>query len=81
MALDGSMSMMTQVVFEEEAGPDVEVEQITKSRSTAVLRATNSAKPATMSSTPQKKLKSSFSTAKVSRKTEIGPGQYDVDVS
>jgi len=74
---------MTQVVFQEEAGPDMEVEHITKSRSTAVLRATQSAKPTQAQATPQKKLKSSFSTAKTPKRkqTEIGPGQYDIDSS
>ena len=73
---DPTMSYM------EEAGPEPQSESLTKSRSSAVLRATKSAKPSSaVQPTPKKALKKSFATqnTRKSRKDPdgIGPGQYD----
>ena len=76
------MSMMTQVVFEEEAGPDIQEEQVSKIRDVTRDKATKSAKPALSAQASPKKvqLKSNFN-GKTSKKrvpqTGMGPGQYN----
>ena len=60
------------------------MEQMSKSRSTAVLRATNSSKPVPPTPQPQKTLKSSFAATsgkKTNQKQQygLGPGQYNAE--
>ena len=74
--------MMTQVVFEEEAGPGIQEEQVSKTRDVTRDKATKSAKPAMSAQASPKKvqLKSNFN-GKTSKKrvpqTGMGPGQYN----
>jgi len=42
---DDGMSMMTQVVYQEESGPNMQEEQMTKTRDVGRDKATKSAKP------------------------------------
>ena len=78
--------MMTQVVFQEEAGPDIQEEQVSKTRDVTRDKATKSAKPAMSAQASPKKvqLKSNFN-GKTSKKrvpqTGMGPGQYNPDAA
>lgn len=59
---EDGMSMMTQVVFQEEAGPNIQEEQVSKIRDVNRDKATKSAKPMkSAQNSPQKvSLKSNF---------------------
>ena len=78
--------MMTQVVFEQEAGPNIiEEQEITKVREVGRDKATKSAKPMPgVQSSPKKVVPKTNLNGKSKKRvpqTGMGPGQYNPDAA